>query len=178
MTNKTKTTIISIVALVVLATTIVSCTETTSNQAPVIEEAKIVQGSQEDFIDFVGPEGNIVYFGYDGTKLSEDELNKIDIQVGWIKLNPTSPITIEGHCDNRGKNSYNQKLGLLRADSVKSYLIESGVVNPIYTFSWGEESPAYDNCETDFQGVPLPKEEVESCHSKNRRAETIIKIGE
>ena len=175
MTTNTKRALIAFILLIVAITTIISFSNSNKDkQQTTVEQTSIEQGTHEDFVDFVGPDGNVVYFGYDLAKLSESEIKKLDIQIGWIKLNPESSITIEGHCDSRGKNAYNQKLGLLRADMVKKYLVDNGVVNPIFTYSLGEESPKYQNCEMD----DITTEDKEECHSGNRRAETVIKIGE
>jgi outer membrane protein OmpA-like peptidoglycan-associated protein len=54
---------------------------------------------------------------------------------------------IEGHTDNVGDPSINQKLGMARAETVKKYLYEQYNI-PLHrmnVISYGEEKPASDN---------------------------------
>jgi outer membrane protein OmpA-like peptidoglycan-associated protein len=46
---------------------------------------------------------------------------------------PDSDITIEGHTDTLGSEGYNYNLSQRRADCIKAYLIEHGVVIPRIT---------------------------------------------
>lgn len=51
-------------------------------------------------------------------------------------------ITIEGHCDVRGDEDYNQKLSERRADAVKAYLVSKGVpADQLGTVGYGESRP-------------------------------------
>ena len=71
----------------------------------------------------------------------------------------TSPVRIEGHCDERGTTEYNMALGQRRAESVRKVLTANGVASSrIATVSYGEERP--------LQGGGS-----ESAWAENRRAE-------
>ena len=100
----------------------------------------IVSGSQEDLIVNVGDR---VFFGYDSSDLDSDALELLQDQVAWLKQNSNVPVTIEGHCDERGTREYNLALGEKRAQAVKNYLIGLGI-NPdrVSTISYGKERPA------------------------------------
>jgi len=51
-------------------------------------------------------------------------------------------ILLEGHCDERGTNEYNQALGQRRAKSIEQYLTDYGISSSrISTISYGEERP-------------------------------------
>ncbi len=56
-------------------------------------------------------------------------------------------IEIEGHTDNTGDESYNMRLGLRRAEAVKTYLYEQHNVplHKMNTISYGESRPAVPN---------------------------------
>ena len=56
-------------------------------------------------------------------------------------------IEIEGHTDNVGSKTYNEQLGLERAEAVKRYLYEQHQVplHKINAISYGEDKPATDN---------------------------------
>lgn len=51
-------------------------------------------------------------------------------------------ITIEGHCDVRGDDAYNQTLSERRAEAVKAYLVSKGVpADQLTTVGYGESRP-------------------------------------
>ena len=112
----------------------------------------------------VAPELKKIYFDFDKYVIRNDmrsvlKANSTEIIDSGYK----GDITLEGHCDERGSNEYNFALGLKRAQSVKSELVEYGV-NPsqIKIISYGENEP-------------LCTEKTESCWAKNRRVELIKK---
>ena len=73
---------------------------------------------------------------------------------------------IEGHADEKGTREYNLALGARRANAVREYLISKGVASSrIRTVSYGKERP-------------LAVCSEESCYAQNRRAVTIISIGQ
>jgi outer membrane protein OmpA-like peptidoglycan-associated protein len=96
------------------------------------------------------------------TVLSEDQGNftfgksmlpdaakaKIDELVAQLMADPKGAyFEIEGYTDNVGDKTYNEKLGLERADAVKKYLFEQHHI-PLHrmnVISYGEEKPATDN---------------------------------
>jgi outer membrane protein OmpA-like peptidoglycan-associated protein len=68
--------------------------------------------------------------------------------VDQLKSDPTGAfIEIEGHADNTGEASYNEQLGLERAEMVKRYLHEEHQVplHKINVISYGETMPAAPN---------------------------------
>jgi OOP family OmpA-OmpF porin len=68
-------------------------------------------------------------------------------------------IEIQGHTDWMGSDEYNMKLGLRRAESVKTYLIEHGINGQMLsTKSFGESKPITTN-------------ETKEGRAKNRRIE-------
>ena len=72
-------------------------------------------------------------------------------------------VAVEGNCDNRGSDEYNYALGLKRAQSVKSSLVNSGVsADKIVTKSFGESNPVCTSATKD-------------CWAKNRRVDYSIK---
>ncbi len=55
-------------------------------------------------------------------------------------------IALTGHTDRLGSEQYNYNLGLKRAETVKAYLQEKGVQDPISTRSAGETQPVTTDC--------------------------------
>jgi peptidoglycan-associated lipoprotein len=100
-----------------------------------------------------------IYFEYDKADIMPEEMSKLQANASWLKANPGSRFTVEGHCDDRGSEEYNLALGDRRANAVKEFLVGQGIAaNRIMTVSYGEERP-------------VCRDESEACFSKNRRAE-------
>lgn len=84
------------------------------------------------------------------------------ISTGYASV---SAIKLVGHTDRLGSESYNQKLGLERANTVRQLLIQKGISENIITASSaGESQPVTDGC----QGVQ-PKSALTSCLQPDRR---------
>ena len=90
-------------------------------------------------------EGN---FKFGKVDLPDEAKQKIDEMVSHMKADPKNIfIEIEGHTDNVGSKTYNQTLGLERAEAVKRYLYEAHQVplHKINVISYGEEKPVAPN---------------------------------
>jgi peptidoglycan-associated lipoprotein len=85
-----------------------------------------------------------VYFDYDSAALRSDQRTTLQANVGAINQHADwKTVVLEGHCDERGSEEYNLALGERRANSVKQYLVDSGVSGArIDTVSFGESKPA------------------------------------
>ena len=84
-----------------------------------------------------------VYFDYDRFSLGDDDKNKLN-ENAQILVNQYSgqKVVIEGHCDERGTESYNMILGKRRAETVKKFLVDLGVPEEnLEVVSYGKERP-------------------------------------
>lgn len=91
---------------------------------------------------------NDVSFDFGAAKLSEDAKTQITELAEKVKAdNRRLYIEIEGHTDNTGDETYNERLGLKRAEAVRDYLYQSGGIplHAISVFSFGESNPIADN---------------------------------
>lgn len=99
------------------------------------------------------------FFDFDKAVLKpagKDKLNDLLSKIKGINLEVIIAI---GHTDSVGSDTYNQKLSVRRAESVKAYLVSKGIEkNRIFTEGKGEKQPVADNKTT--QG-----------RAKNRRVE-------
>lgn len=86
---------------------------------------------------------------------SYPELNKLS---QYLIRNPQMEVQINGHSDNSGSRSKNQKLSEQRAREVFEYLIKKGVQNKLYFKGYGSEYPIAPN-------------ETDEGKAKNRRVE-------
>ncbi|KAB2958589.1 MAG: OmpA family protein [Thermoanaerobaculia bacterium] len=88
-----------------------------------------------------------VKFGFDQANLSDDARAALDAFAAQLKTeNKNVYVEIQGHTDNVGGESYNEKLGAQRAAAVKEYLAKQGI--PLFrmeTISYGEAAPVADN---------------------------------
>lgn len=83
------------------------------------------------------------------------ELNKL---AQYLIRHPQMEVQINGHSDNSGSKSKNQKLSELRAREVFEYLIKKGVQNKLYFKGYGSSMPIAGN-------------DTEADRAKNRRVE-------
>jgi peptidoglycan-associated lipoprotein len=106
--------------------------------------------------------GDTVYFAFDSYSLDERAQGTLDRQASVLMKSGSTPVTIEGHADERGTREYNLALGERRASAVKDYLVAYGVSpGRLRTISYGEERPAASgSSEADW--------------AKNRRAVTAV----
>lgn len=82
--------------------------------------------------------------------------------VGFLNQYPERQVLIEGHTDNVGSAAFNQTLSRQRAESVRQFLIDSGVASRRLTVSgYGFERPVASN-------------DTATGRQQNRRVEVVI----
>jgi outer membrane protein OmpA-like peptidoglycan-associated protein len=87
-----------------------------------------------------------VNFDYDKANIRSDARPILDEAAQALKDNPDVNVTIEGHTDSIGSDSYNQALSERRAQAVKAYLVSQGVAaSRLSTEGKGESEPIADN---------------------------------
>lgn len=106
-----------------------------------------------------------VFFTVDQVTLNPQAIATLNSQLGWLRANPSAPILIEGHADERGTSEYNMALGSARASAVRNYMVSQGLPDTrISIITYGRERPV----------ATCPDE---SCWSQNRRAVTVVTGG-
>ncbi len=91
-------------------------------------------------------QGDIIYFEDVSKKFSKDNLETLTILVESIRDYPNSEIIIEGHTDSRGNYWRNKKLSKIRANRVKNYFVNHGIISArIKTIGLGAEYPMENN---------------------------------
>ena len=117
-------------------------------------------GSRGDFERSVT--SNTVNFALDSFSIDDRARAILDSQAAWLSRYPNVPVSLEGHCDERGTREYNLALGDRRALAAKNYLAARGVApGRISTISYGKERP-----------LALGSDEARL--AQNRRAVTIV----
>jgi peptidoglycan-associated lipoprotein len=87
-------------------------------------------------------------FQFGEAALPDSAKEKIDAMVQQLKQDPKNVyFEIEGHTDNVGDKSYNDKLGLERAAAVQHYLYDQYQIplHKMNVISYGEEKPIASN---------------------------------
>ncbi|MEO0185360.1 MAG: DUF2012 domain-containing protein [candidate division WOR-3 bacterium] len=128
----------------------------------------VVSGKFTDQMIRIFREGSsIVLYGV------EFEFNKADIKpesypvlddaARILTMHPEIDVEIQGHTDDIGSDAYNLKLSQKRAESVRQYLIDVHMIEPVRLIpvGYGERRPIADNL-------------TEQGRQKNRRVEFLI----
>ncbi len=87
-------------------------------------------------------------FKFGKKELPDEAKARLDELISQLKADPKGIyIEIEGHTDNVGDKTYNEALGMERAEAVKRYLYEQHQVplHKINVISYGEEKPVAPN---------------------------------
>ncbi len=99
-----------------------------------------------------------VYFEFNRWALSEGAKSLLKTQVELQGGEWTGILRIDGHTDAQGNDSYNQALGLKRAESVKTYLVSLGIPeDTIQVQSFGKDGA-------------VCQDQTPDCFEHNRRA--------
>jgi peptidoglycan-associated lipoprotein len=130
------------------------------NKVIPLSDARSIEGRQQDREKY---RAQTVYFDFDRANVKASEASKVQEVANRFKAeDPATDLLIEGHCDERGTEGYNQALGERRALAVREMLVAAGVpAERIHTVSFGKDKPA-DPGHND------------AAWSKNRRGEFIL----
>lgn len=84
-----------------------------------------------------------LHFDYDSSLVKgPDNMVVVRAIADYLKSHPNTYIFVEGHCDERGPQSYNFALGSHRSNSVRNLLGKEGVDGErVFTISYGKERP-------------------------------------
>jgi OOP family OmpA-OmpF porin len=101
-----------------------------------------IEAANTDMVKRLINEGYVTtYFDSGKTNPTNVSTEGIDFMLTYLRNNPSSNIDIVGHADEIGKSSYNDKLAIGRANTVRKTLIKAGVdPNRLRVISEGEDS--------------------------------------
>jgi OOP family OmpA-OmpF porin len=85
-----------------------------------------------------------VSFDFDQSTLTPEAKKIMKRNIQLLKENPKAEIRVAGYTSAAGTEEYNQKLSERRAEAVRTYLVEEGIVDPdrLSTIGYGEDDPA------------------------------------
>jgi outer membrane protein OmpA-like peptidoglycan-associated protein len=110
-----------------------------------------------------------VYFQFDKYHLDEKQADAVLDYIHKTDSTRIESVQIFGYCDDRGKDAYNFKLSIKRANTIKNKLIENGIKNKIIVTIEGKGRILID----DDLVENLPE-----VRSKNRRVDVVINLKE
>ena len=130
-------------------------TRTTDNTAERPREPEVVAPAT-----IVIP-ADVLFFGFDSADIGADGEELLD-RIAPLLIEAGTPVTVVGHTDDTGTDSYNLDLGAARAKAVTSALTERGVppellLGPV---SVGE-------------ACPLAQDRTSAARARNRRVELV-----
>ncbi|MBS0618085.1 MAG: PD40 domain-containing protein [Spirochaetes bacterium] len=104
-----------------------------------------------------------IYFDFDSARLKQASTPTLNTILTFLKDNPKAEFEIIGHTDLNGDNDYNQTLSEQRAESVRTWLVERGVLEQRLTTSGAGKSK------------PIVAKRGKPYDEKNRRTEFKLK---
>jgi len=113
-----------------------------------------------------------VLFDFDKADIRPEAAVVLAELAGILKTMPDAPVSITGHTDSKGSDTYNQRLSERRALSVREALAKLSVAEGRTTVAGkGESQPVAHNVTADGHDNPAGRQ-------KNRRVEFAIKTGD
>ncbi|WP_347904483.1 OmpA family protein [Pseudomonas purpurea] len=115
---------------------------------PVVEEVVVVKEETIVIRD--------VHFQFNSSKLTAADEAKLETIATRLKKEaPSARLSVTGHTDSVGRDTYNQKLSERRAHSVVDYLIHEGVPRASFVSvkGAGESQPVADNKTADGRAM-------------------------
>jgi len=107
-----------------------------------------------------------IHFDLDMAEIRLDAERVLRAKLAILRASPAVMLRIEGHCDERGSNEYNDALGNRRAQAVVDFYTNFGLdASRFAIVSFGEDRP-------------LASQSNEDAWARNRRAEFIITAGQ
>nr|WKN35293.1 OmpA family protein [Tunicatimonas sp. TK19036] len=89
---------------------------------------------------------NNIFFDTDKYEIKNKSKPELDKIANFLQENPDIAISINGHTDNVGASSYNEKLSTQRAKAIYDYLIQSGIAAERLSFrGYGDQKPIASN---------------------------------
>ena len=146
--------------------TLTSLTTTQEPESSAITERMVIPDEAEEVVSILDEEAEpfpTIYFPFDSWEITPEVKDRLDATAKWMRNFSNYGLTIEGHTDIRGSESYNMVLGVKRAKAVKEYLAHLGIPRSrLDIVSYGNVLVL---CDIDDEN---------RCHQFNRRADLLL----
>ncbi len=108
-------------------------------------------------------------FEFDKATLTPHAVSTLNLLAPELKQNTSHPVTVEGHTDSIGTDTYNERLSFKRAETVKNWLSDNKIFDKdnIKIKGFGKNRPIAQNTNPDGSDNPAGRQ-------LNRRVEIIV----
>ncbi|QJE74221.1 OmpA family protein [Aerophototrophica crusticola] len=103
-----------------------------------------------------------ITFDLDSASLSPGDQERLRPLADFLRNHPDRMVTIEGHTDSSGADSYNQQLSQRRAEAVEDFLVAQGI------------EPGRVRATGRGEAVPVASNDTQAGRLQNRRIEVVI----
>lgn len=117
-------------------------------QPPVTADGKEPSLSEQAAVVSAQPPVKLnIQFASNQTKVQQKFYPEIEKLATYLTENPDTTVVIEGHTDDTGAASYNQKVSEERANAIADVLVEIFGIpeNRVSAIGYGEDKPLFDN---------------------------------
>lgn len=146
--------------------TLTSLSKSPTLDSSSVTERMVIPEETEEIVSKIQAEAEpfpTIYFPFDSWEITPEVKDRLDATAKWMTHFSRYGLTIEGHTDIRGSESYNMVLGVKRAKAVKEYLANLGIPRTrLDIVSYGNVLVL---CDVDDE---------HRCHQFNRRADLLL----
>lgn len=135
--------------------------EKAAMRAKLLEQLNIILETRETARGLIVNLSDVL-FDFNSANLKPGAREKMAKIAGVLLAYPGLEVALEGHTDSVGSDEYNQQLSEKRANSVRTYLLESGIKPEIVrAMGFGE-------------GQPVASNDTSAGRQQNRRVELVV----
>ena len=87
-------------------------------------ETKVVEHDIKESAKVTFP---VIYFAFNSIGILQNEETKLNAILKTLKENPNMKVTVTGWCDTKGSVAVNKRISRLRAEAVKTWLVQNGI---------------------------------------------------
>ncbi|MES2514325.1 MAG: OmpA family protein, partial [Bacteroidota bacterium] len=154
--------------IVVGQTILASNTDSVRNNVPATVSLTSSGDMTDEQLAALGWNTTGYYFEYDKYTLCEDARVVLTQNINVLKKNRDLVVVINGYADSRGTDGYNNELSLKRANTVKQYMVQSGISkNRITSVNGYGETMITNGCD---DNTPCTEEK----HQVNRKVDVKV----
>ena len=96
------------------------------NQKETVDKAE-TRVAEQDIKESAKVTFPVIYFTFNSIDIQQNEETKLNAILKTLKENPNMKVTVTGWCDTKGSVAVNKRISRLRAEAVKTWLVQNGI---------------------------------------------------
>ena len=96
------------------------------NQKETVDKAE-TKVAEQDIKESAKVTFPVIYFTFNSIDIQQNEETKLNAILKTLKENPNMKVTVTGWCDTKGSVAVNKRISRLRAEAVKTWLVQNGI---------------------------------------------------